>query len=192
MKAILRPINVKMLNANMFHLLDDKWMLLTSGTQKKFNTMTASWGTFGILWNKPVAIGFVRPQRYTFDFINTNDIFTISFFPDEHKSALDYCGSHSGRDTDKITNAGLTPMFTEKGGIYFSQAHLVFECKKLYSDDLKSENFFNKKLIENIYPGADFHRFFIGEISNCYASEAFIPEKGTNFAASKEENTTDF
>jgi flavin reductase (DIM6/NTAB) family NADH-FMN oxidoreductase RutF len=181
MDSKLKAINVKNLKGNIFQLLDD-WMLVTAGDQTNFNTMTASWGSFGMLWNKPIAICFIRPQRYTMNFITNNDSFTLSFFGPEHHKMLSFCGSHSGRDTDKIAKTGLNPLTTEKGNIYFSQASLVLECKKLYSDVINPDNFITKELIESMYPLSDFHRFFIGEITNCYASDPFIIEKGTNFA----------
>jgi flavin reductase (DIM6/NTAB) family NADH-FMN oxidoreductase RutF len=192
MNTNLLPINVKSLKGNLFHLLDDDWMLLTAGQPDNFNTMTASWGTFGILWNKPIAIGFIRPQRHSFEFANSSEYFTLSFFPEKFKSVLKFCGAHSGRDTDKIKETGLTVKSTEKGSIYYSEAHLVFECRKIYIDDIKPENFVDKSLIKEIYPGADFHRMFFGEIINCMASEKFMEEKGTHFSETKEGNSTDF
>jgi len=185
-------INVKSLKGNFFHLLDDDWMLITAGNATSFNTMTASWGTFGILWNNQVAIGFIRPNRYTFEFANTSDYFTLSFYPGKFKSILEFCGSHSGRKVDKVKEMGLTPLYTEKGSVYFSEAHLVFECRKIYSDDIKPENIIDKSLIQHIYPEADFHRMFFGEIINCLASGKFIEEKGGFISEIKEEDSTDF
>jgi flavin reductase (DIM6/NTAB) family NADH-FMN oxidoreductase RutF len=192
MTAKLKPINIKALKGNLFSMLDDDWMLITAGNKDKFNTMTASWGTFGILWNKPIAICFIRPQRYTIEFVNNNEFFTLSFFPKEHRKILEFCGAHSGKDIDKITQTGLIPLTTEKGNIYFSQASLVLECKKLYTDDLKAEKFIDKNLIKSIYPGSDFHRFFIGEITNCLVSEHLIEEKGLHFDSSNEDNNINF
>ena len=177
MESILKRVHVKSLKDNAFKLLDNDWMLITAGNKESFNTMTASWGTLGTLWNKPIAICFIRPQRYTFEFINKADYFTLTFFSEKHRDALNYIGSHSGRTTDKISHTGLTPVYTEHGNIYFSEARLVMECKKLYSDDIKAENFMISSLIKDIYPSMDFHRFFIGEIINCLSSEAIRTEK---------------
>lgn len=181
METILKQVNVKLLSANVFKLLDDDWMLVTSGNKGLFNTMTASWGSFGILWNKPIAMGFIRPQRHTFDFVNTNDFFTLSFFPEKYREALNFCGSHSGRTVDKVSQTGLSPLYTKNGSVYFAEAKLVFECKKLYSDDLKEENFTQTDLIEKIYPKRDFHRVFIGEIVSCLSIDDFPKEKGIHF-----------
>jgi flavin reductase (DIM6/NTAB) family NADH-FMN oxidoreductase RutF len=192
MNSNLKPIHVKNLKGNLFNMLNDDWMLITAGNQSNFNTMTASWGSFGMLWNKPIAICFIRPQRFTFDFINKYDYFTLSFFSKEYRNILDFCGAHSGRDTDKIAQTGLIPLYTEKNNVYFSQASLVIECKKMYSDDIKSDNFIDDNLIKKIYPSSDFHRFFIGEIINCFASEQFFTDRGMPFAGNSDDNITNF
>jgi flavin reductase (DIM6/NTAB) family NADH-FMN oxidoreductase RutF len=161
-------IDTKSLSGNVFDMLDDDWMLITAGTQQHFNTMTASWGGFGILWHKPMAICFVRPQRYTLQFLEKAEFFTLSFFTDEYRNALNFCGQKSGRNTDKIKETGLMPIETPNHAIAFEQARLIFECRKVYSDDIKPDKFLAPEIIGHIYPGKDFHRFFIGEISGCY------------------------
>jgi flavin reductase (DIM6/NTAB) family NADH-FMN oxidoreductase RutF len=176
MEKTLNRVNVKNLTDNIFKLLDNDWMLITAGDLKDYNTMTASWGTFGILWNKPIAFCFIRPQRYTIEFVTKAEMFTLSFFEEKYRDALNFCGSHSGRQTDKTLQTGLTSVVNENGSIYFSEARLVLECRKLYSDSLKSENFFKDTLIKDIYPKGDFHHFFIGEIINCYSSEMIVKE----------------
>ena len=153
---------------NMFTAIDKEWMLITAGTPESFNTMTASWGTTGILWNKTIAICFVRPQRYTFQFIEKSDIYTLTFFEPEHKDILNHCGTTSGRDTDKIKETGLIPVVSSNGGIYYEQARLVLECRILYKDRLKEENFIVKEIIGKNYPSKDFHTFYIGEIVACW------------------------
>jgi flavin reductase (DIM6/NTAB) family NADH-FMN oxidoreductase RutF len=143
-------------------------MLVTAGKIDHFNTMTASWGTTGILWNKPIAVCFIRPHRYTFEFAEKYELFTLSFFDPLHRGALNYCGAHSGRNVDKMAGTGLTPIATPNGNITYEQSRLVIECKKLYADYLKEQNFIEKSLITRNYPQKDFHRFFIGEIVGCY------------------------
>jgi len=159
------------LNENIFKLLDNKWMLITAGTPEKFNTMTASWGGFGILWNKTIATIYVRPQRYTFEFVEKNPCFNLSFFNEEYRSALNFCGSKSGREFDKVKETGLTPQLTPNGIITFKEAYLSIDCIKLYADNLNPNNFIDNTLIDKIYPKKDFHRFFIGEIKGCYLKE---------------------
>ena len=162
----------KRLDGNFFSMMDDDWMLITAGDKESFNTMTASWGTAGILWNKPVAICFVRPQRYTFSFIEKSNFYTLCFFSEKERHILEYCGNLSGRDTNKIRDTGLIPIFTENGAIYYKQARLVFECRKLYSARLEEDNFIVKKIISNNYPIKDFHKFYIGEIIRCLEHKA--------------------
>ncbi len=157
-----KEINAKELNFNPFSLIGDKWMLITCGDKEKYNTMTASWGSIGVMWNKNVVFSFIRPQRYTFEFVEKNDYFSISFYPDEYKSALSLCGKVSGRDVDKAKEANLTPVFDEKAP-YFEEANMVLICKKLYNQNLEPSCFLDKKL-ESFYPQKDYHKMFIGEI----------------------------
>jgi len=164
-------IPVKELNENVFRQIGDDWMLITAGTPDKFNTMTASWGTLGVLWHLPVAICFVRPHRYTFEFMETSDHYTLCFLEDQHKNILQFCGTRSGKDTDKIAETGLQSLTTENGNIYYEQCKLVLECRKLYSDWLKEDKFLVDNLSGKNYPKKDFHKFYVGEIISCLKSE---------------------
>ena len=177
----LSRVNVKHLTDNVFKLLDNDWMLITAGTIDSYNTMTASWGSFGILWNKPIAICFIRPQRYTLEFINRADLFTLSFFSENYRDILNFCGGHTGRKVDKAEHTGLTPVSSENGSVYFSQARIVMECKKLYTDSLDPNSFLKSGLVNEIYPNHDFHHFFIGEIVNCYTSEIVAKDSLAKF-----------
>jgi flavin reductase (DIM6/NTAB) family NADH-FMN oxidoreductase RutF len=165
---LFRKTEPGILKENVFRLINKDWMLITAGNAEHFNTMTASWGTLGILWNKPIAICFIRPQRFTFEFTEKHPFFTLSFFDAQYKDILNYCGKYSGRNVDKITKTGLKPVLTPLGNITFEQCRLVLECEKLYSDYLKEDNFTIKTIISAHYPGKDFHKFYIGEISGCY------------------------
>lgn len=161
---MFKTISPYELSDNVFKLLDKDWMLVTAGRKEDFNTMTASWGHLGIMWNLPVAICYIRPQRYTFEFVNRNEDYTLSFFPESCRKMLQFCGSKSGRDYDKVKETGLIPLETETGNIFFEQARLVLECKKIYQDDMKSENFVRPEIARKNYPKNDFHRFYFGEI----------------------------
>jgi flavin reductase (DIM6/NTAB) family NADH-FMN oxidoreductase RutF len=158
----------KQLHENFFSALDDEWMLITAGTPEKYNTMTASWGNTGILWNKPVAICYIRPQRYTFQFAEKSEHFTLSFLQPGNDGTLDFCGTHSGRDIDKARQTGLTPLATPAGNVTFEQSRLVLECRKLYADFLRPEHFTDETLIARHYPKKDLHKFYIGEIVGCW------------------------
>ena len=118
---------------SVFRLIGKEWMLVTAKNKEgKVNTMTASWGGFGVMWGKNVAVTVLRPQRYTKEFIDQTDSFTLSFYDDTFKKDLSYLGSVSGRDEDKISKTRLTP--TDANGIpYFEEAKIVLICKKLYA-----------------------------------------------------------
>ncbi|MDR2760187.1 MAG: flavin reductase family protein [Spirochaetaceae bacterium] len=151
--------------------IGDGWMLITAGNLKEgkdnWNTMTASWGGLGVLWGRNVAFMFIRPVRYTFDFANTASLFSLSFFNTTHRKALEFCGSRTGRDTDKAAGTGLTPLVFEEGkaagGIGFKEASEVIVCRKLYTHDFDPAVFLDPA-IETNYPEKDYHRMFIGEV----------------------------
>ena len=157
---LIDPYN---LNESVFRLLDKDWMLVTAGKPGRFNMMTASWGGFGILWNHPVSYIFVRPTRYTYEFIEEHERFTLNFFGPGYRKILNFCGSRPGREVDKINMPGLTPVESDSGSIYFNEARIVMECLKIYFQDLKPENFIDLK-IESNYPKKDYHRMYIGQI----------------------------
>jgi flavin reductase (DIM6/NTAB) family NADH-FMN oxidoreductase RutF len=151
---------------NVFQLIDKEWFLITAGSNEDSNCMTASWGSFGILWNKPVATCFIRPVRNTFGYVVENEEFTLCFFERVFRPILNYCGSASGRDVDKISVTGLTPVSKDGKFIYYEQARLVLCCRKIYFQDIIPENFLDP-VIGNHYPNKDYHRMFIGEILTC-------------------------
>jgi len=126
--------------------------------------MTASWGGMGILWGRPVAFCFVRPQRYTFPLIEGSSVYSLTFFDAAHRDVLDFCGSYSGRDVDKVAATGLTPVVGSTGAIYFDEARLVIECRKLYTQDLQENGFVDPQIVDRNYPTRDFHRMYVGEV----------------------------
>ena len=162
----MEHINPYELNENLFSLLDREWMLITArdGETGKINTMTASWGGFGILWNKPVAFVFIRPQRYTHEFTEKAEGLTLSFFSEEYREALKLCGRVSGRDRDKIAEAHLTPMLLGERAA-FAEARMVMSCRKLYVEDLKESAFVDAALLSN-YAAKDYHTMYIVEIED--------------------------
>lgn len=167
MNSNFEKIDPASIQDNPFTLIGKDWMLITSGNIEKFNTMTASWGGFGILWNKKVCFIFIRPTRYTYEFIEQNDNFTLSFFSEDYRKALSFCGTRSGRDVDKIAATGLTPVSGSQDTVYFEEARLVLECKKLYFQDLDPANFLDPDIEKN-YAAKDYHRVYVGEIVGCY------------------------
>lgn len=157
------------ISQNAFKLINDDWFLLSAGNTDSFNTMTASWGGVGILWNKHVVFCFVRPQRYTYKFMESNELFTMSFFDESQRNALNLCGKVSGRETDKMKATGLKPIPSPGKSIFYEQAKLMLECRKLYFSDINPENFQVEKINSN-YPKKDYHRMYIGEIISCYSN----------------------
>lgn len=162
----LKKTDIYAINDNTFKLIADDWFLLTAGDKSSYNTMTASWGGFGELWHKKVAFCFVRPQRHTYQFMENNSSFTMSFFEEKYRDALNFCGIESGRNVNKAEKCGLTESVGESGAVFFEQAKLVIECRKLYYHDLKPDNFLIED-IRNEYPKKDYHRMYVGEIVNC-------------------------
>lgn len=160
-------ISPKELPNNPFRLIGDDWMLITAGNKTKYNTMTASWGGVGIMWNKPAATIYVRPQRYTFEFIEASDYFTLSFFTDEYKPALGICGKKSGREIDKAAECNLNAVSVGES-IAFQEAKLILLCKKVYHNDIDPANFHDGSIDSANYPNKDYHRMYIGEIVNVY------------------------
>jgi len=149
---------------NPFKLIGGDWMLITAGDLKKFNTMTASWGGLGVLWDKNVAFCFVRPTRYTYEFMERAETFSLSFFPEQYRKVLSYCGSHSGKHVDKVRHCGITPVKGSIDDVYFAEARLVIECRKLYYTDVNPSAFLAQTLCD-IYPEKDYHRMYVGEIA---------------------------
>ncbi len=175
----MKEVSLKDLSLNPMTMVSSDWWLITAGNRERgYNTMTASWGHLGSLWGRPgagghglpTAIVFIRPQRYTKEFTDREDLFTLSVFPPERHEALAYLGSHSGRDGDKVAAAGLTPVF-EDGTTYFSEAKLVFVCRKLYAAPITEEGFTDKEIADCNYPKKDFHTMYVGEIVKVLAEE---------------------
>ena len=164
-----REISVEELKDNPFTLINKDWMLITAGNQDKHNTMTASWGGVGELWGKYVSTIYIRPQRYTLEFVEREDFYSLCFFGPEYRQALSLCGSKSGRDVDKDKETGLTPRF-DQAAPYYEQARLVFICRKLYKQGMTEEAFLDKSLLEKWYDN-DLHRMFIGEIVKVLVKE---------------------
>ena len=163
----MNKIDIKALKESAVSLFDDKWALITAGNKDSYNTMTASWGAMGELWNKDVCFIFIRPQRYTYEFTEREDYFTVSFFDEEYKKALTFCGRNSGRDVDKAKETGLTPV--EIGGsMSFKESEIILVCKKLYYQDLDPKGFIETKLDDMNYPTKDYHRMYVGEIVETY------------------------
>lgn len=153
---------------NYIKLLND-WTLITSGKGDKVNVMTASWGGLGVLWGKPISTCFLNPSRYSITTMDEGDTYTISFYTAAYKDVLQYCGSNSGRNTDKIKGSGLTPIKTPSGATAFAEAWLILECKKIVAQPISEAavKIDKSELSEDYYKNG-FHKMYIGEILNVW------------------------
>lgn len=163
-----REIPVSKITDNPFDLIGKKWALVTAKNGDKCNTMTASWGGVGVMWNKPAAFTFIRPQRFTYGLMEREEYYTLSFFDEEYRKALNFCGTKSGRDFDKAKETGLTPCYEERAP-YFKEARLVLVCRKMYSQFLNRESVISKDDVLPTYTSDDFHKMYISEIVKALA-----------------------
>lgn len=162
----IRPEDIE---PNLIRLVEKEWMLVTAGTKERINTMTANWGGMGYLWNRPVVFIFIRPERYTYEFVENNESFTITFFDESYRPALDICGTKSGRDCDKIAEANLTPLFSSEGNPAFEESEMVLECKKLYAGMLRDEEFLDPHILTAAYGlKGNLHKLYIAEIKSVW------------------------
>lgn len=169
---MLKRMDLKDLCCNPCTMFGTDWALLTAGDRERYNTMTVGWAGLGTLWSRPVAMIYVRPQRYTYEFTEEYDFFTLTHFaPGEGREAMKLCGSVSGRDVDKFKAAGLTPAFAECGAPYAAEGDLVLVCRKLYAQDMTAESFLDRDVRACCYPGEDYHRMYVGEIIEAYGRE---------------------
>lgn len=166
-----KEIAVEELQFNPFTKIGKEWMLVTAGDETNHNTMTASWGGLGVMWGKNIVNVYIRPQRYTKEFVDANETFTLSFYDETYRKALSICGSKSGRDCDKEAEAGLTPCYVD-GTTAFEEANLIFVCKKQYHQEMKPDCF---DAIENDgkwYPEKDYHVMYMAEIVKVLVKES--------------------
>jgi flavin reductase (DIM6/NTAB) family NADH-FMN oxidoreductase RutF len=171
--ALIAPIKAHELVLPPVDVWFKRWFVLTAGSMETFNSMTVAWGSIGGMWEMPFVQVVVRPTRHTFNFMNEFDTFTLCSFPATYRKDLAVIGSKSGRDGDKIALTRLTPVQSEKvAAPCFKEADLVFECRKIYWQDLDDRNFLSDK-IAALYPQMDYHRVFFGEILRIRGSKEF-------------------
>jgi flavin reductase (DIM6/NTAB) family NADH-FMN oxidoreductase RutF len=157
------------LNDNAIRMIGKDWMLVAAGSvNTDYNMMTAAWGSLGWLWELPISMIYVRPQRYTHTFTEREDYYTITFFREEQRDILKKMGTVSGRNFDKMNYDKLTPVATENGSVGFAEAYLIIECRKIYSTVLDENDFIDKDVVNSKYPDRDFHTVYVGEITNVW------------------------
>ncbi len=155
----------ELLRKNPFQMFGKDWMLITAGNKEKVNTMTASWGGLGVMYGKNVAYVVIRPHRYTKEFVDQEETFSLSFFDKSYRKTMSYLGTVSGRNEDKITKSKLT-VVRYGDTPYFDEARLVFICKKLFKQALNPDSLLYEQLKQTWYPGGDNHTLYIAEITD--------------------------
>lgn len=170
---MFKEIRPDALAENAIKLIGKEWLLVTACqtshnedgtiTTGRVNTMTASWGGLGVLWNKPVATIYIRPSRFTKELIDASDTFSLSVLPEKYRQALDYCGSHSGRNEDKLRSAKLNVQYSNNIP-WIKEARLVLLCRKLYAQPFDPYSFCDQKVLNQNYKKDDFHTMYIAEI----------------------------
>lgn len=157
---------------NVIKLIAEEWMLITAGSKDSFNTMTANWGGMGFLWGKPTSFAFVRETRHTYQFLQREEGFTLSFFTEDYRDALKICGSKSGRDSDKVKEAGLTPVETPLGYMSFAEARMIIECNKMFVQEVDYNNLtegYKLQVMKSAYTkDASKHYLFASDMVNVW------------------------
>ncbi len=160
-----QEVKAEELVMNPFTKIGREWLLITAGTAEACNTMTASWGAMGVMWGKNAVTVYIRPNRYTKEFVDKEEIFTLSVLGEEYRKALSYCGTVSGRGMEnKIREAGLTP-YAVDGTAGIAEAELILVCKTMYHDTIKPECFDETANDSKWYPQKDYHTMYIAEVT---------------------------
>lgn len=166
----LHPIDLKNLTPEVFQIFGAQNALLTAGDRTACNPMTIGWCQLGQLWGLPVCTVYVRPERYTYQWMESHDYFTVSILPaDQKKTTMAYCGTKSGRDVDKVKECGLTLCYGAGDAPFFEEAELVLVCKKLYAQDLDTKCVLDQEKIMPFYgEGTGWHRMYAGQVLEAY------------------------
>ncbi len=153
---------------DVFRKFSEQWAIVSAGSIDDYNCMTLSWGMLGNVWEHPGAAVtiYVRPDRYTFEFMEKNDYFVISFLPEENRKDAEILGTLSGRDGDKMAKTSLTPLALEKG-VGFAQSELTFVCRKVFSQQF-DVNCVPEKWREGVYSRYEPHYMYIGYIEDAF------------------------
>ena len=164
---MFREIKPEDIKENSFSLIGKDWMLISAEKDGEVNTMTAAWGGFGVMWHENVVFVVIRPQRYTKEFVDSNEYFSLSFLPPQYKKQLTYLGSVSGKAENKIKKSGLN-IIKENGVPYFKESKLAIICKKLYVQNYNPDSFLDKELMNKWYPDKDYHTLYIAKVEKVF------------------------
>ena len=162
--GVFREVDPHEFSCRPFHIIGSDLMLITAAKPDgSVNTLTAGWGALGTMWGLPAAYVVIRPHRYTHEFVEASDVFSLCFFDPSYKKMMGYMGAVSGRSEDKIATAGLT-VRTDRGAPYFEEASIVMCTTKLFAQPMAEENFLVPDVASKWYPEKDFHTQFIGRV----------------------------
>jgi Conserved protein/domain typically associated with flavoprotein oxygenases, DIM6/NTAB family len=164
----LHKIDLKTMTPEVFRVFGTNNALLTAGDRSACNTMTVGWCGLGRVWNLPACTVYVRPERYTWSFMEKQDFFTLSVLPAADHDKMVFCGTKSGRDTDKLGACGLSVQYGEGDAPLIAQAEWALVCRKLYAQDLKPEFVLDSR-VDRFYQGEGWHRMYVGEVVEAYA-----------------------
>jgi len=165
-----REIRADEIEGNLIKRIRDQWMLIGAGTKGKANSMIGSWGLMGEMWGRDVAVCVVRPQRYTYEFMESHDTYSLCFLPGKYRSVLNTFGTKSGRDINKVEGGPLSPAY-RNGALYYEESELVIFCRKLYTQDFDESRFLDPSVVASCYGNKDFHRTYYGEIIEVLVKE---------------------
>lgn len=169
----MKKVDLKTLRPEIFQVFMKQNALLTAGDRDKCNTMTIGWGQLGTLWNQPVCTVYVRPERYTYEFMESHDYFTVSVLPEGNQKIMGFCGSKSGRDVDKIKECGLTVCYGAGDAPYIGEAELVLVCKKAYVQDMDAACVLEEGTVLPFYgEKGGWHRMYTGLVVEVYEKES--------------------
>ena len=149
---------------------DRRWALVTAGTPEDFNTMTVSWGGLGTIWHKSVVTIYVKPIRYTHEYLDRNEYFTVSFYPEKYRQDLLLLGTKSGRDGNKVAETALMPV-PAGNSVSFAQAEVTLVCRKIYRQELQRSTM-PPDVVQSYYAEEEPHTMYIGEVVAKLAAEA--------------------
>lgn len=158
-------------NTHPFSFVGKQKMLLSASDAHATNVMTVAWGGFGVMWGTPCAFFVIRPSRYTYTLAEAGEHFALMSLSAGYDGALSYCGTHSGREGDKVAAAGLTPLTLPSGVLAVSEAEIVFDLKKLYSHPIVPTEFWTCEAPERWYDKGDFHKLYFAEVKKIYHKE---------------------
>ncbi|MEY8386046.1 flavin reductase [Oscillospiraceae bacterium 38-13] len=147
--------------------------LLTAGDRAQCNTMTIGWCQTGRLWGLQTCTVYVRPERYTYQFMESAGHFSVCVLPDTEKATMAFCGSKSGRQFNKIKECGLTLRYGAGDTPFFEEAELVLICRKLYVQDMDPAAVLpaGKESILPYYgQKGGWHRIYTGEIVEAFSA----------------------